>query len=167
MVSPGVTRGVSTELRRRIEDVLDPELPVVTIAELGILRDVTDRDGVIEVTITPTYAGCPAMDAIRADIEAAASPQPVVVRTVLAPAWSTDDITPDGRRHLAEHGVAPPSPVRGGPIELVLAPLGSTPRCPQCGSIATRELSRFSSTACKALYVCTDCAEPFDYFKPL
>lgn len=162
-----VTPGVTTELRRRIEDVADPELPVVTIAELGILREVTESNGVIEVTITPTYAGCPAMDAIRADIAAAVSPVQVVVRTVLAPAWTTDDITEAGRRNLAEHGIAPPTPVRVGPVDLVIAPFGDVPRCPQCGSPATRELSRFSSTACKALHVCTDCAEPFDYFKPL
>ena len=158
---------VPTELRRRIEDVLDPELPVVTIAQLGILRDVSARDGVIEVTITPTYAGCPAMDAIRADIEAAASPEAVVVRTVLSPAWTTDDITEAGRQRLAEHGVAPPSPVRSGPVDLVLGSAPSAPSCVLCGSAATEELSRFSSTACKALYVCTACGEPFDYFKPL
>jgi ring-1,2-phenylacetyl-CoA epoxidase subunit PaaD len=157
-----VTPVALLELRRRIEQVADPELPVVTIAELGILRDVCERDGVVEVTITPTYAGCPAMEAIRVDVEAAASPEKVVVRTVLSPAWSTDDITETGRRHLAEHGVAPPSPVRTGPVELAMSV-----RCPHCGSVWTRELSRFSSTACKALYVCADCLEPFDFFKPL
>jgi len=162
----------AADVRRRIEQVPDPELPVVTIADLGILRDISDRDGVVEVTITPTYAGCPAMDTIRADIEAAARPEPVVVRTVLAPAWSTDDITDLGRRRLAEHGIAPPSPAGiaatgSGPIDLVLGPTVPAPRCPHCGSALTRELSRFSSTACKALYVCTDCAEPFDFFKPL
>jgi len=160
--TPAVSPAVSEDLRRRIEQVADPELPVITIADLGILRDVCERDGVIEVTITPTYAGCPAMDAIRADIEAAARPQAVVVRTVLAPAWTTDDITDPGRQRLAEHGIAPPSPVRGGPTELALGV-----RCPNCGSVATRELSHFSSTACKALYVCSSCAEPFDFFKPL
>jgi ring-1,2-phenylacetyl-CoA epoxidase subunit PaaD len=166
-----VNAAVPSELVRRIEQVPDPELPVVTIAELGILRGVTERDGIIEVTITPTYAGCPAMDAIRADIEAAASPAQVVVRTVLSPAWSTDDITEPGRRHLAEHGVAPPSAVRTGPVDLVLGPgadrVAGAPPCPQCGSAATRELSPFSSTACKALHVCETCLEPFDYFKPL
>jgi len=161
------TTATTTELRRRIEQVADPELPVVTIADLGILRDVSERDGVLEVTITPTYAGCPAMDAIRADIAAAVSPHPVVVRTVLAPAWSTDDITETGRRRLAEHGVAPPTAVRGGTVDLVLGRGPTVPSCPHCGSDATREASPFSSTACKALYVCTSCREPFDYFKPL
>lgn len=156
-------------LRQRIEQVPDPELPVVTIADLGILREVTERDGVLEVSITPTYAGCPAMDAIRADIEAAVAPRTVVVRTVLAPAWSTADITETGRQRLAEHGVAPPSPVRTGPVDLVLGHgmSGGAPACPHCGAAGTRELSAFSSTACKALYVCGACAEPFDYFKPL
>jgi ring-1,2-phenylacetyl-CoA epoxidase subunit PaaD len=158
---------VTNQLRRQIEQVADPELPVVTIAELGILREVTEVDGVLEVTITPTYAGCPAMDAIRADIAAAVSPRQVLVRTVLSPAWSTDDITEAGRRHLAEHGIAPPLPVRSGPVDLVLTPRAAGPCCPHCGSAATREHSRFSSTACKALYVCTDCLEPFDYVKPL
>lgn len=155
------------ELRARIEGVLDPELPVITIADLGILRAVSEHDGVLQVTITPTYAGCPAMDAIRADIAAAVSPHPVQVHTVLAPAWSTDDISELGRQRLAEHGVAPPAPVRdGGPVDLVLTAL-RPPRCPRCGSDSTRELSRFSSTACKALHVCSECSEPFDYVKPL
>ncbi|RNL79783.1 1,2-phenylacetyl-CoA epoxidase subunit PaaD [Nocardioides marmorisolisilvae] len=158
---------VADELRRRIEQVADPELPVVTIADLGILREITEHDGVLQVTITPTYAGCPAMDAIRADIAAAVSPHEVVVHTVLAPAWSTDDITETGRQRLAEHGVAPPAPVRGGPVDLTLGTRPVTPRCPHCGSGETREASPFSSTACKALYVCASCWEPFDYFKPL
>ena len=155
-----VSAGALAELRRRIEQVPDPELPVVSIADLGILRAVAERDGIVEVMITPTYAGCPAMDSIRADIEAAAAPQPVLVTTVLAPAWTTDDITEAGRRALAEHGIAPPTPA--GTVDLVLGV-----RCPHCGSVATRELSHFGSTACKALYVCSACAEPFDFFKPL
>ena len=161
-----VTRPSVETLRTRIEEVLDPELPVITIADLGILREVTERDGVLQVTITPTYAGCPAMDSIRADIEAAVSPHPVLVHTVLSPAWSTDDISELGRQRLAEHGIAPPAPIRGGPVDLVLTPL-KPPRCPHCGSDSTREISRFSSTACKALYVCSGCWEPFDYVKPL
>lgn len=153
---------VTAELRRAIEQVVDPELPVVTIAELGILRAVTEADGVVEVTITPTYAGCPAMEAIRADIEAAAAPRRVVVRTVLSPPWSTDDITEHGRLALARHGVAPPTPAGDGVVDLVLGV-----RCPHCGSTETHQLSRFGSTACKALHVCDSCAEPFDFLKPL
>lgn len=151
------------EARERVGRVLDPELPMVTIADLGIVRDVTVDDGVVHVRITPTYAGCPAMEAIRDDIVAALSPGPVVVETVLSPAWTTDWITPDGLAALAAAGIAPPGPARtSGPTGLDLAV-----RCPQCGSLETRELSRFSSTACKALRVCAACREPFDQVKAL
>jgi ring-1,2-phenylacetyl-CoA epoxidase subunit PaaD len=162
-------------LHTRVAAVLDPELPMITIEDLGILRDVRVEDGVVQVTITPTYAGCPAMDAIRADIEAALPGERVVVRTVLAPAWSTDDITPTGRSKLAEHGIVPPG-IRAPEVSRLaaLAPqppervsLTLTVRCLQCGSPDTRELSRFGSTACKALWVCNACAEPFDRFKEL
>lgn len=148
--------------RTAVAAVLDPELPMITIEDLGILRDVHVEDDVVHVTITPTYAGCPAMDAIRADVEAALAGRAVVVHTVLAPAWSTDDLTAEGRRKLAEAGIVPPAVSAGSRTDLTL-----TVRCPQCGSPATRELSRFGSTACKALWVCTDCAEPFDRFKEL
>jgi ring-1,2-phenylacetyl-CoA epoxidase subunit PaaD len=153
---------LAEEARACVAAVLDPELPMVTIEDLGILRDVRVEDGAVHVTITPTYAGCPAMDAIRADVEAAVQEAlpgaPTVVHTVLAPAWSTDDLTHEGRRKLAEAGIAPPS--AGGAVSLALSI-----RCPQCGSPDTRELSRFGSTACKALWVCSSCAEPFDSFK--
>lgn len=145
-------------VRERIEAVADPELPMITIAELGILRAVEEVDGTVEVTITPTYAGCPAMEAIRTDIETAAAPVPVRVRTVLAPAWSSDDITEAGRTALAAAGIAPPGPA--GSVGLSLGV-----RCPQCGSVRTRELSRFSAAACRSLRVCSACAEPFDAFK--
>ena len=149
-----------TNVRQAVAGVLDPELPMITIEDLGILRDVREDGDVVHVTITPTYAGCPAMDAIRADVAAALPGRQVVVDTVLAPAWSTDDITADGRRKLAEAGIAPPR--AGAPV-----PVALTVRCPQCGSPDTRELSRFGSTACKALWVCNACAEPFDRFKEL
>jgi ring-1,2-phenylacetyl-CoA epoxidase subunit PaaD len=155
---------LADEARACVAAVLDPELPMVTIEDLGILRDVRVEDDGVHVTITPTYAGCPAMEAIRSDIEAAVHEtlpgRSVVVHTVLAPAWSTDDLTAEGRRKLADAGIAPPRP--GGPV---LVTLGV--RCPQCGSPDTRELSRFGSTACKALWVCATCAEPFDRFKEL
>ncbi|MBW8752038.1 MAG: phenylacetate-CoA oxygenase subunit PaaJ [Propionibacteriales bacterium] len=138
---------------------------MVTIEDLGILRDVRVDDGTVHVTITPTYAGCPAMDAIRADIEAALPGEPVVVHTVLAPAWSTDDITDAGRSRLAEAGIAPPGISTGSTNGRGLVALALSVRCPQCGSPDTRELSRFGSTACKALWVCNACAEPFDSFK--
>lgn len=150
------------EVREAVAGVLDPELPMISIEDLGILRDVRVEGGGVRVAITPTYAGCPAMDAIRADIEEAvhrALPGcPVAVRTVLAPAWSTDDLTDAGRTKLAEAGIAPPGRSSAVPVELSI-------RCPQCGSPDTRELSRFGSTACKALWVCRACGEPFDSFK--
>ena len=159
-----VTRGVlADEVRAAVAAVPDPELPMVTIEDLGILREVAVRDGGVHVTITPTYAGCPAMDAIRADVEAAAREAvpgcPVVVHTVLAPAWSTDDVTEAGRRKLAEAGIAPPD------ADSSTTGLTLTIRCPRCGSPDTRELSRFGSTACKSLWRCTACGEPFDHFK--
>jgi len=159
--------------REALECVLDPEVPVVTIADLGILRDVRiDEDGHVAVTITPTYSGCPAMDAIRQDIHAAladAGYDDVEVHTVLAPAWTTDWITEAGRGKLREYGIAPPSPRRhSGPVSLGLGVrISADVACPQCGDSRTREVSRFGSTACKAHYVCDNCREPFDYFKAL
>jgi ring-1,2-phenylacetyl-CoA epoxidase subunit PaaD len=153
--------------------ICDPEIPVLTIEDLGILRDVrVDDDGVghgrVEVTITPTYSGCPAMDAIRDDVVsglAQAGYLDVHVRTVLSPAWTTDWMTDSGKAKLQEYGIAPPSGrsgVRSGPMRLSLSV-----KCPQCSSLNTRELTHFGSTSCKALYVCQDCKEPFDYFKVL
>jgi ring-1,2-phenylacetyl-CoA epoxidase subunit PaaD len=147
--------------------VLDPELPVLTIDDLGILRDVeVDAAGHVRVTITPTYSGCPAMESIRSDVAAALAREgydDVSVELVLSPAWSTDWMTDHARRKLEAYGVAPPQPrADGAPV---LVPL--TLRCPQCGSPDTRELSRFGSTACKSLWVCNACREPFDHFKHL
>jgi ring-1,2-phenylacetyl-CoA epoxidase subunit PaaD len=143
--------------------VLDPEVPVLTIEDLGILREVTVQpDGGVLVRITPTYSGCPAMEAIRADILDAFAREgryDVRVEFALAPAWTTDWISEEGRRKLEEFGIAPPT---GGSVLLTLSL-----RCPQCGSPDTRELSRFGSTACKSLWVCNSCREPFDHFKAL
>ena len=144
--------------------VLDPEVPVLTIDDLGILREVSvDEEGRVEVAITPTYSGCPAMDAIRADVEAALHSggfRDVSVRMVLSPAWTTDWMSDDGRRKLREFGIAPPQRRGSGPVAVALSV-----RCPQCGSADTRELSRFGSTACKSLWACNACSEPFDHFK--
>lgn len=140
--------------------VPDPELPMVTIADLGILRGVEVTGDRVDVTITPTYSGCPAMAAIRADIEAALAGWDVTVHTVLSPPWTTDWITDAGRTALADAGIAPPAPA--GPVLLQI-----TPRCPQCGSPNTREISRFGSTQCKSLHACTDCGEPFDAVKAI
>ena len=151
--------------------VCDPEIPVLTIEDLGILRnvEVTDNNKVI-VTITPTYSGCPAMDAIRDDLKTAFTKEgyeDVRVNLVLAPAWTTDWMTAAGKQKLQEYGIAPPSGMsdaarHAGPIRLKMAV-----KCPQCASLNTKELTRFGSTSCKALYVCQDCKEPFDYFKVL
>jgi ring-1,2-phenylacetyl-CoA epoxidase subunit PaaD len=144
--------------------VLDPEVPVLTIDDLGVLRDVTvDERGHVDVAITPTYSGCPAMDAIRDDVVSALNADgfdDVSVRLVLSPAWTTDWLSDDGRRKLREFGIAPPQHRGTGPVAVALSV-----RCPQCGSPDTRELSRFGSTACKGLWVCQACREPFDHFK--
>jgi ring-1,2-phenylacetyl-CoA epoxidase subunit PaaD len=149
----------------RVAAVPDPELPMLTIADLGILRDVRVDGRHVEVTITPTYSGCPAMDAIRADIATALDGYGVTVHTVLSPPWTTDWITPAGRAALAEHGIAPPGPRPAGPVLIPLLP--TPPRCPRCGSTSTREVSRFGSTACRSLHACTACGEPFDAVKAI
>jgi ring-1,2-phenylacetyl-CoA epoxidase subunit PaaD len=173
--------GVAYEAAAR---VVDPELRVVTIDELGILRDVaTDGDRVV-VTVTPTYSGCPAMDVIRADIAAAlrrAGWREVEVVTRLRPAWTTDWIAPSGRAKLAAAGIAPPAPAgpgaaggsgrpggSGGPVPLGLPRRPPpAPACPRCGSARTQEVSRFGATACTSLWRCRDCAEPFDHVKSI
>jgi ring-1,2-phenylacetyl-CoA epoxidase subunit PaaD len=145
--------------------VPDPEIPVLTIEDLGILRSVdTAPDGRVEVTITPTYSGCPAMDAIRADVGSVLAERgldDVEVRLVLSPAWTTDWMSDAGKQKLLDYGIAPPQS-RGDGATVMLA---LSLRCPQCGSPETRELSRFGSTACKSLWVCNACKEPFDHFK--
>ncbi|MET7286712.1 1,2-phenylacetyl-CoA epoxidase subunit PaaD [Streptomyces sp. NPDC005573] len=189
---------LEAELLELAGSVPDPELPVLTLQELGVLRAVRVGDtGAVEVDLTPTYTGCPAVEAMSLDIERALHARgirDVTVRTVLAPAWSTDDITPEGRRKLAEFGIAPPRERHGtGPVTLSLGPTRTGPartgtaltgtahagagtaaeaeadpvRCPHCGSADTELLSRFSSTACKALRRCLACREPFDHFKEL
>jgi ring-1,2-phenylacetyl-CoA epoxidase subunit PaaD len=146
--------------------VVDPEIPVLTIEDLGILREVEVTEHGVTVTITPTYSGCPAMDAIRDDVVSVLRREGVdnvEVRMTLSPAWTTDWMSADGKRKLEEYGIAPPSGrshVPQGPIRLTLAT-----RCPRCGSADTVEVSRFGSTSCKALYECRACLEPFDYFK--
>jgi ring-1,2-phenylacetyl-CoA epoxidase subunit PaaD len=159
---------VRPRARQIAASVLDPELPMVTIEDLGILRDVTEDDqGRVHVTVTPTYSGCPAMETIRDDLVESltlAGYRHVDVEFALSPAWSTDDLTDAGRDKLAAAGIAPPGPAVAatGPVSLNLSV-----RCPQCGSLDTRESSRFGSTACKSLWVCRACREPFDHFKAL
>jgi len=165
-----------------LDDVADPEIPVVSIRELGILRDVRVGAQGLEVVITPTYSGCPAMEQIADDVVAALNRHGLqgTVVTQLAPAWTTDWITDAAREKLRAYGIAPPqgtnaAPARDGhetPRQRVLRFLpratahADTVACPRCGSRRTRQSSRFGSTACKALYQCLHCKEPFDYFKP-
>jgi ring-1,2-phenylacetyl-CoA epoxidase subunit PaaD len=154
------------------ETVTDPELPMVTLAELGVLRDVRETPGQVEVTITPTYTGCPALDAMRDDLRnrlTGAGYAGVRVRTVLDPPWTTDWISEAGRRKLSAAGVSPPGPAprrASGPIPLTLGPTRRIP-CPRCGSADTVELSRFGATACKSLRRCAACHEPFEHFKEI
>jgi ring-1,2-phenylacetyl-CoA epoxidase subunit PaaD len=155
------------DVRTVVAGVADPEIPVLTIDDLGMLRDVrVADDGRVEVDITPTYSGCPATEAIVADVDQAlraAGHTETTVRIVLSPAWTTDWMSEEGRRKLTEYGIAPPGPRRrSGPVALTL-----TVRCPRCGSPDSREVSRFGSTACKALRVCNACLEPFDEFKAI
>lgn len=162
-------------VRAVVAAVTDPEIPVITIDDLGVLRSVAlGEDGRVEVTITPTYSGCPAMDVIREDIVVAlerAGHPGAVVRTVLAPAWSTDWISDDGRRKLEAYGIAPPGAAPSGDTPRPIGEEADRPvdlvRCPQCGSAATRLVSRFGSTACLSQRACRRCLEPFDHFRPL
>jgi ring-1,2-phenylacetyl-CoA epoxidase subunit PaaD len=158
----------AAELRERAWDaaarVVDPEIPVLSIADLGVLREVRIAGDTVEVVITPTYSGCPAMRMIELEIETAlraAGIDKLRIRTVLSPAWTTDWLSGDGRRKLAQYGIAPPE--RAASRRALFA--ADAPSCPRCGSAQTERLAEFGSTACKALYRCRACAEPFDYFK--
>ncbi|NLU66177.1 1,2-phenylacetyl-CoA epoxidase subunit PaaD [Streptomyces sp. HNM0574] len=170
---------VLARAREAAAEVRDPELPVLTLADLGVLRGVErDADGGVSVLLTPTYSGCPAMAEMRAEVAARLRDAGVPgarVRTVLDPPWTTDWITAEGRRKLAEYGISPPGAAPGrqaGPVPLVLSPTrhGTGPagvRCPHCGAADTEETSRFSGTSCKALWRCRACREPFEHFKEI
>ncbi|PUE42853.1 1,2-phenylacetyl-CoA epoxidase subunit PaaD [Limnohabitans sp. Bal53] len=158
-----------------LEQLTDPEIPVVTLRELGILRDVRAGDAGLEVVITPTYSGCPAMGAIEDDVKALLQAHGLQGRVVtqLAPAWTTDWMTDAAKDKLRAYGIAPPhacaSSAKGAANVVQFAARGAKAEvvnCPQCGSANTTETSHFGSTACKALYRCLACMEPFDYFKP-
>ncbi len=161
-----VVPDIST-IRAILEEVADPEIPVLTINDLGIIRDVlTHNDGTVEVVITPTYSGCPAMQTIEVNIKAALQDKGydrVKVTSVLSPAWTTDWMTESGRRKLKAYGIAPPEP--GSADKSALFGDERRIECPHCSSHNTRLVSQFGSTPCKALYQCKDCLEPFDYFK--
>ena len=144
--------------------VVDPEIPVLTIADLGVLREVTVHDGRVEVAITPTYSGCPAMNMIALEIELAldrAGFHGSQVLTVLSPAWTTDWMSEEGWQKLRDYGIAPPEPKSSRRALFGVQQVN----CPQCGSDNTELLSEFGSTSCKALWRCKSCREPFDYFK--
>jgi ring-1,2-phenylacetyl-CoA epoxidase subunit PaaD len=146
-----------------LDAVVDPEIPVLTIADLGILRDVAERDGTVEITITPTYSGCPAMNVIALDIETALARAGIEarIRTQLSPAWTTDWLSDAARAKLAAFGIAPPAHLASR-----RALFGETrPTCPRCGSADTEQISEFGSTPCKSLHRCRACREPFDAFK--
>ncbi|MBA4196856.1 MAG: phenylacetate-CoA oxygenase subunit PaaJ [Chitinophaga sp.] len=155
------------KIRSILSKVTDPEVPVLTIADLGIIRDVIVNDEKIEVIITPTYSGCPAMDMISINIKLALAEhgyKNVTVKNILSPAWTTDWMSEEGKQKLKAYGIAPPNTKQA-----VCTPDSfqeeETVQCPQCSSFNTQLVSRFGSTACKALYQCNDCKEPFDYFK--
>jgi ring-1,2-phenylacetyl-CoA epoxidase subunit PaaD len=168
-----VTAVTITDAERVVATVTDPELPMITLDELGIVREVRQDGEGVTVTITPTYSGCPAMESIRADIATAlraAGFGRVEVRTVLAPAWTTDWISETGRRKLAEAGIAPPgaAPRRpAGPVPLTLTPRPSAVRCPHCGSAETEAIAAFGATACRELRRCSACREPFEHMKEI
>jgi len=151
----------TNQLFELLSSVVDPEIPVLTLQDLGVLRDISVVDGEVKVTITPTYAGCPAMETMRADIESAlatAGYEHVTVKQSLSPAWSTDWMSKSGREKLRAFGIAPP-------VRSTCGQSSGQIECPQCNSAEVKLISEFGSTACKALYQCQDCREPFDYFK--
>jgi len=155
------------EIRTILDRVMDPEVPVLSVLDLGIVRDIEIENEKVAVTITPTYTGCPAMDVISMQIRMellAAGVKDVEIKQVLSPAWTTDWMSDRGKQRLKEYGIAPPlprqqvcSPARFAAEEAI--------QCPNCSSYHTHRVSEFGSTACKALYQCDDCQEPFDYFK--
>jgi ring-1,2-phenylacetyl-CoA epoxidase subunit PaaD len=183
---------------RLLDTVLDPEVPVVSVRDLGIVRDVVDEGDALSVVLTPTYSGCPATEMIEASVREAlvdAGLGPVKLRLQRAPAWTTDWISADGRRKLREYGIVPPGTIRGplppgtaqgplppsrlgtpgcvvsagasAPLHFVARARAAALPCPRCESANTERLSAFGSTACKALYRCRACGEPFEYFKPI
>jgi len=180
LVNDMITAATIEQVRSLVGEVCDPELPPVTLADLGILRSVEAQDDTIVVTLTPTYSGCPAVEFIEDEVRRtvhAAGHDSVRIERAFSPPWSTEWITAEGRRKLSEAGIAPPrreadiapAPVAGsGPVAVVLGRTNKPPvPCPRCGSTNTGEVSRFGSTACKSLHRCHACSEPFDHFKEI
>jgi len=162
-----VTTSQAWEVLRHVPD---PEIPVISVTDLGIVRDVTVDAGTVEVVVTPTYAGCPATEVIRTSIEQAlraAGAESVQISTRLDPPWTTDWIAPGARKRLREYGIAPPHALPLDEQPILFAPRRLPVECPRCRSDDTERLSQFGATACKAVYRCRTCREPFEYFKPL
>lgn len=158
---------IENELREILDGVSDPEIPVLTVLQMGVVRSARLENGKAKVQITPTYSGCPAMDVIGDDIKKALKDNgyDAEVELILSPAWSTDWITPEGRMALEKYGIA--APLEADADKEALLGNKRVVKCPQCGSTNTVLVSQFGSTACKALFKCEDCLEPFDYFKCL
>ena len=157
------------ELFALLDAVMDPEVPVLSVVELGIIRDVSATESAVTVTITPTYSGCPAMHEIESGIRQViegAGLGPVVIKTVYAPAWTTDWIGPEAREKLEAYGIAPPGERDGAELVPLLRRRAGI-RCPHCQSMDTEQRSVFGSTACKSIWVCTDCLQPFEAFKAI
>lgn len=155
----------NSDLIELLKNVPDPEVPVLNIIDLGIVREASSHDDIAEITITPTYTGCPAMKVIEDEITKLLKNSgftEVKIKTVLAPAWTTDWLTDEGKEKLLKYGIAPPV---GSADKNSLFGEERIVKCPQCGSSETKMISQFGSTACKALYKCSNCGEPFDYFK--
>lgn len=156
------------DIKNILSQVVDPEIPVLTIQDIGMLREVAWEDDQLVITITPTYSGCPAMKMIEDQVQETLKENGyvnVVVKSVLSPAWTTDWMTDEAKKKLEDYGIAPP--LKATKDKKILLGIDSKIRCPKCKSEHTEMVSQFGSTACKALYVCKDCKEPFDYFKCL
>lgn len=165
-LNPLVWTGKDPELWNIANEVVDPEIPVLTVVDMGIVRDIVREGNGVRLKITPTYSGCPAMEMLRTDLKSAFEQKgfsPVEIEFVLAPAWTTDWISDDAKEKLRKYGIAPPPHSTADKGALLGKP--KEVKCPQCGSTHTTMISNFGSTACKALWKCEDCKEPFDYFK--
>ncbi|WP_374225859.1 1,2-phenylacetyl-CoA epoxidase subunit PaaD [Pseudonocardia sp. KRD291] len=168
-----MTATARADAREVVARVVDPEMPMLTLHDLGVIRRVDVDGDAVTVTITPTYSGCPAIEEMRRDVSAslsAAGYGPVEMRTVFSPPWSTDWISDDGLRKLAEAGIAPPGrvgPRATGPIPLTLTAPSPDVRCPHCGAPTTEEFSHFGPTACTSLRRCPSCSEPFEHMKEI
>lgn len=165
-LNPLVWTGKDPELWAIANEVVDPEIPVLTVVDLGIVRDIRKDGDALEISITPTYSGCPAMDMIATELKRAFEQkgfQNVTVKSILSPAWTTDWISEEAKEKLRKYGIA--APAHSTADKNALLGKAKTVKCPRCGSERTEMISNFGSTACKALWRCSDCKEPFDYFK--